>query len=165
MKVSLIVAADEHDTIGLGGALPWHIPEDLKHFKETTTGHVVIAGRKTHESIVARLGRSLPDRSTIVVTRQADLPDEDGVSYQPDVVSALEMALAMARASGDDEVLVIGGAEIYAAALPYVDRVYLTRVHDTVRGDAWMPDGWLEPFGLIHREPRDGFTFLTYDRG
>jgi dihydrofolate reductase len=167
VRVSLIVAADEHDTIGRGGALAWHIPEDLRRFKAITTGHIVVSGRKTHDSIVARLGHPLPERSTIVVTRQAHPPDESdegSVVYQPDVVSALAEARAQAQARGDEEVFVIGGAQIYTATLPYVCRVYLTRVHDTVAGDARMPEGWLEPFDLVHSEPRDGFTFQTYDR-
>jgi dihydrofolate reductase len=167
--VCIIVAADEHDTIGRAGTLPWHIPEDLRRFKATTTGHIVIAGRKTHDSIVARLGHPLPERYTIVVTRQADIPDEESVCYQPDVASALAKARAMAQPDaqtrGEEEVFVIGGAQIYAAALPYVRRVYLTRVHDIAAGDARMPEGWLEPFELVRSEPHDGFTFQTYDRG
>lgn len=161
MRVSLIVAADENDTIGRDGGLPWHLPEDLKRFKATTTGHVVIAGRKTHDSIVGRLGHALPGRITIVVTRQPRRHDEEGVIYRPDVISALQTAT---ERESRDEIFVIGGSQIYAAALPYVQRIYLTRVHDEVQGDTRMPDRWLEPFELMDSEKHAGYSFQTYDR-
>jgi dihydrofolate reductase/diadenosine tetraphosphate (Ap4A) HIT family hydrolase len=161
MRLSLIVAADEHDTIGRDGALPWHLPEDLKRFKRLTVGHVVIAGRLTHDSIVARLGRPLPDRTTIVVTRQTSLPAVEGVVYVPDLATALERALALA---GDGEVFVIGGAQIYEAALPLVQTIHLTRVHGRFDGDTALPAGWLAPFELADSEDHDGYAFQTYQR-
>ncbi len=163
---SLIVAADENDTIGRGGALPWHLPEDLKRFKRLTFGHAVVAGRKTHDSIVDRLGHPLPDRLTVVVTRHAGRSGGPGVIYQPDVDSALDAARTIETFAGGDEVFVIGGAEIYAQALPQVTRVHLTRVHDTIQGDARMPAGWLEAFDLYAEEAHatSGFTFQTYER-
>jgi dihydrofolate reductase len=159
------VAAAENDVIGRGGGLPWHLPEDLKRFRRLTAGHAVVAGRKTHDSIVERLGHPLPDRTSIVVTRK-QLPDGDGVLYRPDVTSALTEAGASAAGAGQDEFFIIGGADVYAQALPVVTRVYLTRVHRTVEGDAAMPDGWLDPFDLVEREDSTtgGFTFCRYER-
>jgi dihydrofolate reductase len=92
MRLSLIVAADEQDTIGLDGDLPWHFPDDLKRFKALTVGHVVITGRLNQDSMVARLGRPLPDRTTLVVTRSTSTVDAEDVEYVPDVATALERA-------------------------------------------------------------------------
>ena len=162
-RCSLIVAADHADTIGNEGRLPWHLPEDLKRFRALTMGHVVVAGRVTQDSIVARLGRPLPGRTTVVVTRQAQesQPVED-VHYAQSVDEALALAVTLEAA---DEVFVIGGGQVYREALPRISTVYLTRVHDTVAGDCAMPAGWLDGFGEpVEREPRDGFTFETYER-
>ena len=173
VRTSLIVAADENDVIGRGGGLPWHLPEDLRRFKHLTTGHVVVAGRRTHESIVARLGHPLPGRLMVVVTRQRGLRSHDTVIYQPDVASALAAARAIESFAGGDEIFVIGGAEIYVQALPETGLVRLTRVHDKVVGDVGLPAGWLEGFELIDQQepgyaeedPEDvRFTFLAYRR-
>lgn len=169
VRISLIVAADENETIGRDGALPWHLPEDLKRFRSITTGHVVVAGRLTQDSIVARLGRALPDRVTVVVTRSMDQPAMGSVHYRQSVESALGLARELEAARGNDEVFVIGGAEVYRQALPHVQRVYLTRVHATVGGDREMPAGWLEPFGeAADRDQRVHgdlpVTFETYER-
>jgi dihydrofolate reductase/diadenosine tetraphosphate (Ap4A) HIT family hydrolase len=174
MKLSLIVAADEQDTIGREGGLPWHFPDDLKRFKALTVGHVVIAGRLTQDSMVARLGRPLPDRTTLVVTRSNSTVDIEGVQYVPDLATALERALELTRPDGrsassraeedDEEVFVIGGAQIYEAALPLVQTVHLTRVQGTFDGDVEMPAGWLTPFELVAREERDGYAWETYQR-
>jgi dihydrofolate reductase len=166
VRVSAVLAADERDLIGVGdGGLPWHLPTDLRRFKRLTDGHVVVAGRLTHESIVQRLGRPLPGRLTVVVTRRTDLP---GVVCQPDVAAALSAARAIAAFAGGDEVFVIGGARVYAAALPFIDRVYLTRVHTYAAGDVYMPEGWLDPFFLADAQKSDDdaipATYSTYDR-
>lgn len=165
VTTSLIVAASENDVIGLAGGLPWHLPEDLRRFKRLTTGHALVAGRKTHESIVERLGRSLPDRTTVVVTRRPE-PDADEVRYRADVAAALQEAADVATTHGQREIFVIGGAQIYARALTEVDRVYLTRVHRIVDGDAAMPTGWLDAFALLEDEPAQSpeLAFLTYVR-
>jgi dihydrofolate reductase len=162
---ALIVAADEGDVIGAEGRLPWHLPEDLRRFKRLTTGHTVVVGRRTHESIVERLGHPLPDRITVVVTRRPRV-GHDTVIYQPDLPTALAVARAAEAHTGGDTVFIIGGAEIYAAALPEVDLVYLTRVHDRHAGDVVMPAGWLDGFELADREqqPDARFTHLTYRR-
>ena len=131
-----LVAAMAHDNvIGIDNTLPWHLPEDLKHFKAVTLGKPVIMGRKTFDSI----GRPLPGRLNIVITRQQDW-QHDGVS----VAHSLEAALALAGAV--EEVCVIGGANLYAQALPLADKLCLTHIELEVAGDArfptWTADEW-----------------------
>ncbi len=136
-QLSIVVATDQHGGIGLEGRLPWHLPNDLKRFKSLTLGKPVIMGRRTHDSI----GRPLPGRTNIVVSRQPGLAIEGCV-----VVPSLEAAL---EAAGNvPEACVIGGAEIYRLALPLADTLHLTRVHATVGADthfpALDPDAWEE---------------------
>lgn len=160
MTVSLLVAMAENRVIGRDGDLPWHLPTDLKRFKRLTTGHAIVMGRRTWESI----GRPLPKRRSIVVSRR---PGYEAAGAE--VASGLEEALALA--ADDDEVFVIGGAELFAAALDRADRLYLTRVHAEVEGDVRMPpfdDGSWE---LVAEESHGGderhaysFTFETYER-
>jgi dihydrofolate reductase len=164
MRVSLIVAAAENDVIGRDGDLPWHLPDDLRHFRALTAGHVVVAGRRTHEGILARLGRPLPDRLTVVVTSSGPVVS-DGAFAQPSVPAALAAARAAEAFAGRDEVFVIGGAGVYAAALPAVDRIHLTRVRGDVEGDVRMPAGWLDGFVLVGETPAAGYAHLTYERG
>jgi dihydrofolate reductase len=166
MTTSMVVAADEDDVIGRDGGLPWHLPKDLRRFRALTIGHVVIAGRRTHQSIIDRLGHPLPGRFAVVVSRQAAvLPPQRDVSYQPDVRSALQAAHD--RADGD--VFVIGGAEIYRQTLSQVDHIYLTRIHAHVGGDTRMPAGWLSGYALVEEEKVTDdelpFSFLAYRRG
>lgn len=166
MRTSFIVAANEREIIGKNDELPWHLPADLRRFKRLTMGHVVVVGRRTHDSIVARLGRSLPGRFTVVVSRQANASG-DGVIFSSDAASALETAKSIEAFAGGDEVFVIGGAEVYVQLLDHVDRIYLTRVHQDDEGDAVMPANWLSPFTLVDKEPdqSDGqYSFLTYER-
>ncbi len=129
-RVTLIVAMTDDGVIGLDGQLPWRLPEDLRRFKAQTLGKPVIMGRKTFESI----GRPLPQRHNIVLTRQRDFSVGDpAVTIVADVESAL-------RAAGEvPEVMIIGGAEIYRLALPLAERLVLTRVHASVRGDTYFP--------------------------
>jgi dihydrofolate reductase len=126
--ISLIVAASTNNVIGAGGDLPWRLSADLKRFKALTMGKPIVMGRKTYESI----GRPLPGRQNIVITRQ-----EDFVAEGCDVVASPEAAIAAAGEA--DEVMIIGGSHIYAAFLPVADRIYLTRVHADVAGDAHLP--------------------------
>ena len=157
--VSIIVAVAENGVIGDKNTLLWHISEDLKHFKAVTTGHPVIMGRKTYES----LGRPLPNRTNVVITRQqVEIP---GCR----VVHSLGEAVALFP--GDDEVFVIGGAQIYAQALPLADRFYLTRVFRAYEGDtrfpAWDESEWrlaaseAFPCGASYPWP---FVFETWER-
>jgi len=130
--ISIVVAADERNAIGRQGGLPWHLPNDLKHFKALTLGKPILMGRKTWDSI----GRPLPGRRSIIITRQPGLVIEAAT-----VVSSLDQALA---AAGDvPEACVIGGADIFSLALPRTDIVHLTRVHATCEADTFLPA--LEP--------------------
>ena len=134
MKLSLIVAVSENNVIGCDGDLPWHLSADLQRFKRVTIGHVMLMGRKTWESI----GRPLPGRTSIVISRQADY--ETGFD-EVSVAENLDAALATARAVAGDaaEVFVIGGARIYALTFPHAERLLLTRVHADVAGDVYFP--------------------------
>lgn len=120
--------------IGAGNALPWHLPEDLRHFKALTLGKPVVMGRKTHDSI----GRPLPGRPNLVVSRRSGYAPA-GVTVYPDLQSALARAVDHARDLCTDAVMVIGGAEIYCQALPLARRIYLTEVDAAPQGDAWFP--------------------------
>lgn len=156
MRLSLIVAISENNVIGRAGGLPWHLSDDLKRFRRITTGHPIIMGRKNHESI----GRVLPDRQNIIITRQRDYA-VDGAT----IVHSLDEALA---ACGDaDEAFVIGGADIYAMALPHIDRIHLTRVHQEVAGDVFFPPIDWAAFVETSRETYNApipHSFVTYDR-
>lgn len=166
MKVALIWAMSRNGVIGRNNALPWHLPEDLRYFKRVTFGKPVIMGRKTWESI----GRPLPGRANIVITR-----DEGFQAEGARVVHSLEQALSVAQSiallDGVDEAMVIGGAEIYALALPLAQRLYLTQVHAEVEGDACFPaldlSGWQEvgreDFAAEGPNPYD-YSFIVYDR-
>ncbi len=127
--VSILVAASENNVIGKGNAIPWQMPADMRYFRRLTTGNVVIMGRKTYESI----GKLLPDRANVIVTRQPDMKVAGAF-----VAHSLRDALEKGKASGRN-VFVIGGEDIYKQALPYVDRVYLTRIHAHIDGDAYFP--------------------------
>lgn len=129
-----MVAMASNGVIGRENRLPWHLPEDLRYFKRTTIGKPVIMGRKTFESI----GRPLPGRPNIVVSRSVDW-SAPGVTVADSLESALDSARALAAVSGAEELVVIGGAQIYAAALPLASRLYVTEVHAAVAGDAWFP--------------------------
>ena len=163
MAVHLLVAAAENDVIGRRGELPWHLPADLRRFAALTKGATVVLGRRTHESILARLGHPLPGRRSIVVSR--NLPETDGASGV-DVVRTTEAAAA---AAGSGDWFVIGGAAVYAALLPVVDVVELTRVHADVEGDVRMPRGWLDGFTVTAEQagPPGGelpFSFVRLER-
>jgi dihydrofolate reductase len=125
--LSLIVAVARNGVIGRGGKLPWHLPDELAHFKRTTLGHPVIMGRRTWES----LPRALPGRRNLVVTRSRGYRAEGA-----EVFDSLDTALAACEPGSDP--IVIGGAELYAAALPRAQRIYLTRVHADVEGDSHL---------------------------
>ncbi|MEE3331356.1 MAG: dihydrofolate reductase, partial [Myxococcota bacterium] len=130
-ELGLIVAMSQQGVIGSNGQLPWRRPEDLKHFKRTTLGHCLILGRKTWDSLPG----ALPGRTSIVVTRNADLSIEGA-----ELASGVDSAIARARLLNDDAPMIAGGAEIYAQALPQVTRMWITRVHAEVDGDVHFPD-------------------------
>jgi dihydrofolate reductase len=132
VKISIIVAVSENGVIGRGGDLPWHLGNDLRRFQQLTMGHTVIMGRRTWESI----GRPLPGRRMVVISRRPDFRVDDS---DVRVVSSLDDALRVAASANDDEAFVIGGAELYRAALPRANRLYFTRVHAEVAGDTFFP--------------------------
>jgi dihydrofolate reductase len=158
--ISLIVAASENNVIGRDGGLPWNLPDDLQYFKDTTKGHPILMGRKNFESI----GRPLPHRRNIIITRQADYKAEGC-----DVVGSLEEAITLA---GDDpEIFVIGGGEIYKQVMDIADRIYLTRVHAEIDGDVFFPElgkEWREVSSKFHEANARhayAFTFLVLEKG
>jgi len=137
MRVSIVVAMAANGVIGRGGKLPWHLPDDLKRFRELTMGHPIIMGRRTWESIA----RLLPGRQMIVVSRQ---PGFDTGVEGTQVASNLDEALEIARDLGDDEVFVIGGSQLYREALPRADRLYVTSIWAQIEGDTYFPEFALE---------------------
>ena len=158
--ISIIVAASTNHVIGAQGELPWRLSEDLRRFKQLTMGKPIVMGRKTWESI----GRPLPGRQNIVITRQAGF-----AAPGCDVVGSADEAVAVA---GDaDEIMVIGGSEVYALFLPDTDRIYLTRVHAHVEGDALFPELDDRQWRLTREEQRPAderndfdVSFRLYER-
>lgn len=152
----MVLAIGKNGVIGKGGKVPWHIPEDLKHFKTMTIGHAIVMGRKTYEET----GRPLPNRRNIIVTR-----DRAFSAPGCEVVASLEEGIALARTT-DPEPRIGGGAEIYRLALPLVTRIYLTEVDLEVEGDTFYH---LDRTGFVETERRQGqtpgVTFVTLDRG
>ena len=165
VSVALILARAENGVIGTGGKLPWHISTDLKNFKVLTVGKPVIMGRKTFDSI----GKPLPRRTNIVVTRAAGW-HAVGVVAASDMPTALALGYEDAHRTGVDEVMVIGGAEIYALTLPHANRMYVTEVHRAYVGDTrFLFDAgpWQEVARQRHAPDTDGgpeFSFVTLDR-
>jgi len=159
MSLSLIVAIAENGVIGRDNQLPWHLPEDLRYFKQVTTGKPVVMGRKTFESI----GRPLPNRTNIVVTANRDW-HAPGVQVAHDLTDALERA-EIAAAGG--EAFLIGGAALFAAGLPLARRLYLTEIHRAYDGDICFPDwgrtGWRET-ARRRVEGDPALSFVLYDR-
>ncbi len=135
LPLSLIAALGENRVIGVDNSMPWHLPGDFKYFKATTLGKPIIMGRKTWDS----LGRPLPGRLNIVVSRQADLLLE-GAEVFSSLEAAVVRAEEWAKAQGVDELMLIGGAQLYAQGLAQADRLYLTRVALSPAGDAWFPE-------------------------
>ena len=158
--VALVAAVAENGVIGREGGLPWHLPDDLRWFKRLTTGHMLILGRRTFES----LNQPLPGRRLIVVTRNPTF-DADGAM----IARSLDDALALA--ADEEEVFVAGGAAVYRAALSRADRLFITRVHATVEGDVFFPEVDWSQWTLVeeHFHPADArhqhaFTIRRYER-
>ncbi len=160
-----IVAVAANGVIGRDGEMPWHLPEDLKHFKQVTTGHPVIVGRVTYESILEGLGEPLPGRTTVVLTSR-DLETPENVVTASDLEEALEAAdrAAEKRHDGADRIFVAGGATVYEQFLPAVDRLIVTEVHDSPEGDAYFPTWDREAWREVTRDEHDGFAFVEYVR-
>ena len=134
MIISSIVAVSENNVIGKDNSLIWHLPADMKFFKEKTTGHCVITGRKNYESIPEKF-RPLPNRINIVITRQKEYIAPGAI-----VVGSLEEAFEKASQTGNDEVFIIGGAEIYKQSMHLTDKLYVTKIHHNFEGDAFFPE-------------------------
>lgn len=152
-RVTLLAAIGRNLVIGRDGDMPWHLPEDLRHFKATTLGHPMVMGRKTFDSI----GRALPGRRTIVVTRQRDW-------HHADVETAHSLADALALAGPTDEVFVVGGGQLYAEAMPFAQRMILSEVPDSPEGDTFFPEWVVQDWREIRRAHHEGFDIATYER-
>lgn len=166
MKLSLIVARAANGCIGRNNKLPWYLPEDLKYFKKVTFGKPIIMGRKTWESLKG----PLPGRTNIVISRQPGY-QADGIKVVHSLQEAIALAESIALIDDIDEVVVIGGAQIYAEALPCADILYLTEVHAEVDGDAFFPPYNGEEWQVVGREdfPAAGpnpydYSFVIYQR-
>ena len=161
MKVSLLAAVARNGVIGRGGAIPWHLPEDLARFRELTTGYAVVMGRKTWDSLPGRF-RPLPGRRNVVLTR-----DPEWTAEGAERAGSLEEAFTLL--GHEDAVFVIGGAEIYATALPFADALLLTEVDGEIAGDAFFPQWDRGDFEEVSRDAHvseDGmpFAFVAYRR-
>lgn len=156
MSFTLIAAVAKNGCIGQNGKLPWNIPEDMKHFRDLTMGHVVLMGRKTWESLPEKF-RPLPGRTNVVLTRQTNFNVPSGVQ----VFSSLD---EVRDAFADQEVFVIGGAELYATTLPLAKKLYLTEVDAEPEGDAKFPVFDKNEWHETAREPHEGYSFVTYEK-
>lgn len=185
VKLSSIAAMAENRVIGKDGGMPWHLPEDLKHFKRTTLGKPIVMGRKSYES----LGKPLPGRANIVVSRSyKDLPSgqpttiyrdmeavarkvapqsDDGPFLYASIEDGIAAAREIAAKKGLDEIFITGGGEIYKQTLPIVDRMYITLIHRDYEGDTKFPDFDWKDWAVIsedHREGDPAYTFFTLER-
>jgi dihydrofolate reductase len=159
MTVTIVVAISENHVIGKDNKLLWYLPADLKHFKDITTGHTVIMGRKTYDSV----GKPLPKRRNIIITRQV-------ISIEGcEVVNSIEAALELCK--GEPEVFIVGGAEIYRQSINLTDRIYLTIVHQTFEGDSFFPEIDPKQWQEVSREdhqPDDRnnlpYSFITLEK-
>ncbi|NGM71509.1 dihydrofolate reductase [Natronolimnobius sp. AArcel1] len=160
-----IVAVADNGIIGKDGDMPWHIPEDLAHFKETTMDHPVIMGRVTYEGILEALGEPLPGRTTVVLTSR-DLETPDNAVTAGSLEEALEKAEQAARVRHDDadRIFVAGGATVYEQFLPALERLISTEVHREPDGDTQFPDWNRKTWNELERDERDGFAFVEYVR-
>ena len=167
MRKALIVAMAQNRVIGRDNKLPWYLPGDLRYFKQVTMGKPIIMGRKTWDSI----GRPLPGRLNVVVSRDSSWQAPAGTVKAGSLEEAFTRAQAQAEIEDREEIMVIGGGQIYAEALPQTDRMYVTLVHDEVAGDAWFPDvNWeeweeigREDFSASDNNPHD-YSFVVYQR-
>ncbi len=162
MRIALVVAAARNRVIGVAGRLPWHLPDDLARFRRLTTGHTIVMGRRTFDSI----GRALPRRTNIVLTRNASL-----VVPGATTAGSFAEACALARAGGETDLFVVGGAEIYALALPLADTIELTRIDAALEGDVCLPEidpaEWREAHSEHHAADTRhalAFDFVTLHR-
>ncbi|MFS1290078.1 dihydrofolate reductase [Pseudomonas sp. CMR5c] len=165
LPLSLIAALAENRVIGIDNSMPWHLPGDFKYFKATTLGKPIIMGRKTWDS----LGRPLPGRLNIVVSRQTDLALE-GAEVYPSLEAAVVRAEQWALEQGASELMLIGGAQLYTQGLEQADRLYLTRVALSPEGDAWFPEFDEQRWKLVSDQPnpaqgdKPAYSFEVWER-
>lgn len=166
IKISLIVAAAENRCIGINNQMPWHIPLDLKKFKERTMGKSIIMGRKTFESIVDQLGKPLPGRSNIIVSASGF--EAKFIPVFPNLRLAIEKAKENARKADQDEIMIIGGGQLYEQGVKIADTIYLTLIHENYDGDTFFPDINPQEWDVIervdHMENKPAFSFMTLNR-
>lgn len=165
MIISLIAALSQNRVIGKNNTLPWHLPDDMKFFMQTTKEHHIIMGRKNYDSIPEKF-RPLPNRTNIIVTHQPSFKAPGCL-----VVNSLERGLEIARLHGEQELFIIGGSEIYQLGMPYANRLYVTEIHAVIDGDTFFPDVNPKEWKEISRKPHpaDGrhlysFDFVIYDK-
>ncbi len=154
MSIILIAGIADNGVIGKDNDLPWYIPEDLRHFKNLTVGHTVVMGRKTYESIIVRLGKPLPNRKNIVITRQKDYKVLDDVVKISDI----------SEIPDSGKVYIIGGSSLYELMLSRADILEITHIHQEPEGDTYFPKINWEQWEEVHREDYDGFSFVKYKR-
>lgn len=160
--LKILVAFDENRVIGKNNALIWHLPADLKRFKALTTGHVIIMGRKTFESI----GKPLPNRTTIVISRQTDLQIEGVI-----LANSVEEAILKGKSLTREDIFIVGGAEIYALSMPLADEILVTLLHDIFDGDAYFPEISADTWEIVEKERgitdeknTYQYSYITYSR-
>jgi dihydrofolate reductase len=165
MIISLIAALAKNRTIGKNNDLPWHLPDDMKYFMQTTKGHYVIMGRKNYDSIPEKF-KPLPNRTNIVVTRKKDFNAPGCL-----VVNSLEKGIDLAHMANETELFIIGGAEIYKLSLPEANRLYLTEINAEIHGDTFFPEvkksDWNEISRKHHAKDERhlfDFDFVIYDK-
>ena len=162
--ISLIAAVSKNNVIGNNGEIPWHLPNDSKHFASITKGHTVVMGRKTYESIITHLGKPLPERKNIIITRDT--------SYQvPGATVVHSVEEAIKECANEKEAFVIGGGEILKLAIPYLNRMYLTHVEAEVPADSFFPEFNPKEWEVVSEKfhPKDekhpyNFTFKVYEK-
>ncbi len=162
IKICLIAAMAKNNVIGLRNDIPWYIPEDFQHFKSVTMGKPCIMGRKTYESILEKLGKPLPGRTSIVISRSGYT--HEGASSAANLDEAITKAKEIARKDVQSEIMIIGGAQIYEQSLALADRLYLTRIHEEYEGDAFFPKFDENDWKDSAWEDHDGYSFHTLER-
>lgn len=158
MSISIVAAVSKNNVIGKENALPWYLPDDLKHFKDVTIGKPCLMGKHTFDSIMKRLGKPLPERKNVVVSRDPNFQAPEGAV----VFRSLDEALRGLK--NEPEVMVIGGGQIYSQLINKADKLILTEVHKEIDGDVLFPEYDKNQWREIKREDRDGFSWVEYER-
>lgn len=160
--ISYFVAMDQNRVIGKDNDLPWKLPADLAYFKKKTTGHTIIMGRKTYESI----GRPLPNRKNVILTRDKQFSAKGCM-----IIHSIDDALSLMNENEEEEYFIIGGSDLFQAFLPYVERMYITFIHEQFEGDTFFPEVDLSHWKLLSREKgkkdeknRYDYEFLVYEK-